>query len=144
MMMHRLVAVVGCTLVSAAMALAQFGRGAGDFVTTGTDAHRSSWIRTDAKISKDRVQKPGEFTFLWKVKLNNQPTQATALSPLIVLDRYIGFRGFRSLGYVGGSSDGVFAFDTDLGKIEWQKRVSSAPAAKGGTATCPGGMTANL
>jgi len=136
--------MAGCTLLSASAVFAQFGRGAGDFVTTGSDAHRSSWIRTDAKISLDRVSKQGEFQFLWKVKVNNQPTQGNSISPLIVLDRYIGYRGFRSLGYIGGSSDSVFAFDTDLGKIEWQKRVSSAPPAKGGTATCPGGMTANL
>ncbi len=144
MRMQKVIRMTGCALLASSAALAQFGRGAGDFVTTGSDAHRSSWIRTDPKISKDRVSKPGEFQFLWKVKLDNPPAQGNSLSPLVVLDRYIGYRGFRSLGYVGGSSDGIFAFDTDLGKIEWQKRVSTAPPARGGTATCPGGMTANV
>src|SRR5690349_12914027 len=73
---------------------AQFGRGAADWITNGGDAQRSSWIRTDAKISKDSLQKPG-FQFLWKVKLGSDPRQS-ALTALVLLDRYIGYRGFRS------------------------------------------------
>ena len=61
-------------VIAAAVAYAQFGRGAGDFSTSGADAQRSSWIRSDAKISPTNLQKPG-FSLLWKVKLKNNGTQ---------------------------------------------------------------------
>lgn len=124
------------------VAHAQFGRGAGDWNTVGGDAQRSSWVRNDAKISKTGLEKPG-FGFIWKIKLDNAPKQANALTPSLVMTGYIGYRGFRSLAFVGGSSDKVFAFDTDLGRIEWQKPVPGASAA-GSTAACPGGMTSNV
>src|SRR4051812_41692311 len=122
-------------LAALTTAHAQFGGGAGDFATSGSDAHRSSWIRSDAKISPTALQKPG-FQLLWKVKLENDARRPASLSPAALLTRYIGYRGFRSLGFVGGNTDKVFAMDTDLGRIEWQKPIA--------TSTAPCGMTANL
>src|SRR5262249_10960929 len=103
-------------LLSAVPGFAQFGRGTGDWSTTGADRARSSWGRTDAKISVAGLQKPG-FSLIWKVKLDNGPSVPSLLTG------YIGYRGFRSLGYVGTSADKVFALDTDLGRIEWQKQL---------------------
>src|SRR3982751_6784796 len=140
--MRRLTAILAL-ITGAGVAHAQFGRGAGDWKTVGGDAQRSNWVRNDAKISKNALEKPG-FASIWKIKLDNSPKQANALTPALVMTGYIGYRGFRSLSFVGGSSDKVFAFDTDLGKIEWQKSVPGAPAASGATAACPGGMTANV
>jgi hypothetical protein len=135
----------GCAAISMDAARAQGRGGGGDWSTTGSDAQRSSWVRTDAKISRDSMQKPG-FQLAWKVKLNNEPKQLNSLTPAALLDRYIGYRGFRSLAFVGGSSDTVFAVDTDLGRIEWQKRFPASAAPQGGASTqaCPGGMTANV
>src|SRR5215831_12345020 len=101
-----------------------------DYGTVGYDAHRSSWIRGDAKINPTSMKKPG-FGFLWKQKLS-----ATGLTAAPVINFYIGYRGFRSLAWVGGNSDKVFAFDTDLGRVEWQKPLNGTPQS------C--GMTANL
>ena len=145
-MMRRLIGPValsfGCTFLWLTAAHAQFGRGGPEWVTSGGDAQRSNWVRMDAKISRDSMQKPG-FQYLWKVKLNNEPRQLNGLSTPALLNAYIGYRGFRALGFVGGSSDSVFAIDTDLGRLEWQKHFSGgAPSA--GTAACPGGMTASL
>ncbi len=128
--------LVTCTLFGVSMANAQFGRGGGDWATNGGDAHRSSWVRTDPKISKAGLEKGG-FEFLWKMKINSN-----APSTMVLMDRYIGYRGFRSMGYLGGSSDQVVAFDTDLGRIEWQKKIGAGPMA--GNGNCPGGMTSNL
>jgi outer membrane protein assembly factor BamB len=102
-----------------------------DFGTVGYDAHRTSWIRGDAKINPTSMKKPGAFQFLWKVKL-----PATGLTAAPLLNFYIGYRGFRALSWVGTSTDKVYAFDTDLGHIEWQRPLSGAPQ--------PCGMTANL
>jgi hypothetical protein len=43
------------------------------------------------------------------------------LTSAVLLDRYIGYRGFRSLAFVGSRSDTVIAIDTDLGRVEWRK-----------------------
>src|SRR4051794_12520567 len=134
--------VISCFLLCAALANGQ-GRGGGDWTTSGNDAQRSSWVRSDPKISKAGMEKPG-FAFLWKQKLNNDARQLNSLTQAVLMDRYIGYRGFRSLGYVGGSSDNIIALDTDQGRIEWKKRLEGAPPPASPTLTCPGGMTTPL
>lgn len=131
-----------CAFVWMGGANAQFGRGGG-WTTSGADAQRSSWVKADPKISKESMQKPG-FQFLWKLKLNNQPVGLNSLTPAITLEGYIGYRGFRTLGYVGGSSDNIFAIDTDLGRLEWENHLSSGAPQAGNSTACPGGMTADL
>jgi outer membrane protein assembly factor BamB len=118
-------------------------QGRSEWVTNNGDAQRSSWIRSDPKISRESLQKPG-FQFLWKLKLNNNPRQLNSLTPPPLLDLLIGYRGFRSLAFVGGSSDTVFVIDSDLGRMEWEKRLTTVSSSKGGSLPCPGGMTANL
>lgn len=111
-----------------------------DWMTSNGDAQRTAWVRSDAKISKETVKSP-DFQFLWKLKLKNEPRQLNSLMPPATLERLIGYRGFRMLGFVGGSSDNVFTIDTDLGRMEWEKRFTSTAPAVTGTMTCPGGMT---
>jgi len=132
-----------CVCFLTGTAYAQLGRGGGDFSTVGGDAHRSSWVTTDAKISPTALTKPG-FELVWKVKFNNEARQLNALTPASLLNGYIGYRGFRSLALVGGSSNQVFAMDTDLGRVEWQKAIMPTPGAAGPSLSCPGGMTANV
>jgi outer membrane protein assembly factor BamB len=135
----KAVIYLGGAFVWTGILSAQFGRGSSDWVTVGADAQRSSWVRADPKISRSSMQKPG-FALLWKVKLKNDARGTTALTAPALLDRYIGYRGFRSLAFVGGSSDQVFALDIDLGRVEWSKPVASATPAAG---NC-GAMTANV
>jgi len=100
-------------------------------------------VRTDAKISPNALSRPG-FELVWKVKFNNEARQLNALTPASLLTSYIGYRGFRSLALVGGSSNQVFAVDTDLGRMEWQKAIMPTPGPAGASLSCPGGMTANV
>src|SRR5260370_7423023 len=88
------------------------------------------------------MQKPG-FQLVWKLKLNNDPRQLNGLTPPPLMDRYIGIKGFRALGFVGGSSDNIYAIDVDLGRIDWETHFTSKSPQKDGTLACPGGMTAN-
>jgi outer membrane protein assembly factor BamB len=103
------------------------GRGTSEWTTAGADAQRSSWIRTDPKISVAKLQHPG-FAMTWKIKLSDEPTLASTL------DHYIGYRGFRSFALMGSTSGEMTAIDTDLGRIEWQKKLA-APGC---------GMTSNV
>jgi outer membrane protein assembly factor BamB len=136
MMPARLTAAL---FVCLGAAHAQFGRGDAVWSTSGGDAHRSSWVATDPKISSESLSKPG-FALFWKMKLNNEARQLNALFPPTLMDRYIGIHGFRSFGFVSGSGDNVYAVDTDLGRIDWRKSFGSKAPADA-SLTCPGGMT---
>ncbi|HKE04069.1 MAG TPA: hypothetical protein VKE91_08415 [Blastocatellia bacterium] len=148
--MRRLAALfIGCfACVVAWTGDAKAQRPGGDWMTSNGDAQRSSWVRRDVKISKDSMrQKPGQkpgFQFLWKLKVKNEPKQLNSLTPPSTLERLIGYRGFRMLGFVGGSSDNIFAIDTDLGRMEWEKRLTSNVQAQAGSLACPGGMTTGV
>ena len=130
-------------LAAGALALAaraQFGRGSGEWSTTGADAQRSSWVRTDPKISPASLRRGG-FGLAWKLKLAEAGGEAGAFSgSAALLNGYIGYRGFRSLGYVAGAAGRIYAVDTDLGRLEWQKPLGAAARVSGGC----GGMTANV
>jgi outer membrane protein assembly factor BamB len=129
--------VAAWALIGVNIALAQ--RGAGDWMTSAYDAQRSSWVRADVKISPQSMQKPG-FELVWKVKFDNAARQLNSLTAPALLDFYIGYRGFRTLGFFGGSSDKIIGVDTDLARTEWEKSLAPAGAAAG-TLPCPGGMT---
>src|SRR4029078_6764011 len=81
------------------------------------------------------------FRFLWKNKLDNQPRQMNALTQALLLGNIISYKGFKALAYVGGSSDVVYSIDYDLNKLFWTRRLTTS-TAPGGTAQCPGGLTA--
>jgi PQQ-like domain len=137
--------VRGGILALAAVALLHAqGRGGGEWTTSGFDAQRSGWLRADARLTKEAVQK-GEFAFLWKMKFENANRHLNSLTPPVLLDRLIGYRGFKSLAFFGGSDDRVFSVDTDLARPYWTA-VLNYTAATGGQPTssleCPGGLVA--
>lgn len=138
--------VVWAAIVSvASIALLQAqGRGGGEWTTSGYDAQRTAWLRGDARLTKDAVRE-GEFQFLWKAKFENEPRQLNSLTTPILLDRLIGYRGFKTLAFIGGSEDRVFAIDTDLARPYWMT-VLNYSAATGGRPPssweCPGGLIA--
>jgi hypothetical protein len=111
-------------------------------MTVGNDVQRSFWLRFDGKISEQTLRKPG-FDLQWKMKLKNTPRQGQSLTPPALLDFYISYRGFRTLGFFGGSGDTTIGVDTDLARLEWQNGAGTS-MAKGGTASCPGGMTSTI
>src|SRR4051794_24707313 len=100
----RAAVVTGCAALAMSLLYAQ--RGGGDWMTIGYDGQRSSWVRGDGKISPESMAKPG-FGLQWKVKLKNEPRQMNSITPPALLDFYIGYRGFRTLGLLGGSSGKV-------------------------------------
>ena len=113
-------------------------RGAGDWMTSGGDAQRSSWIRSDVKISPQNVAKPG-MSLVWKIKIADGPRQMTGVTPPALVDFYIGYRGFRTLSFFGADSNKVVAVDSDLARVEWEDRYS--PPSQQSAPGCSGGMT---
>lgn len=136
--MKRIAITITAFLFFAATAHAQR-----DWMNDGADAQRSGWIRSDGKINKDSMSKPG-FQFLWKTKVKNPPRQLNSLQPPSTLDRLIGYRGFRMLGFFAGSNNNLITIDTDLGRLEWEKTLKVGAAPGAGTLQCPGGMTTGV
>lgn len=138
--MRRLnVAVFLMSVLLPGAAFAQFGR---EWTTSGNDAQRSNWLRTDGKISPTTLQKAG-FAHLWKMKFNNAARQLNALTQAMIMDRLIGYRGFRALVFLSGSSDQVIVADSDLARPEWQVTLPGG-SSQAGTATCPGALTSGV
>ncbi|HLH15951.1 MAG TPA: PQQ-binding-like beta-propeller repeat protein [Bryobacteraceae bacterium] len=109
-----------------ALTYAQFGRGGGDWMTAGSDAQRSSWVRTDAKISPASLLKGGfDITF----KIAADPSARESLAAPLTLNSYIGYRGFRSLVFLGATADKVIGVDTDLGRVEWRRELPVSGAS---------------
>ncbi len=141
--MKRIMTAIFCLFACAGAAQAQRGAN-NDWVTENADAQRTATVKADAKLNKDSVAKPGAVQLLWKLKLKNTPHGLNNLTPPATLERLIGYRGFRMLGFVAGSDDNLFTIDTDLGRMEWEKHLNAAPGAKAPTGACPGGMTTGV
>src|SRR5712691_12161518 len=118
------------------------GRGGPNWTTTSGDAQRTSWVKSDPRISRESVRKPG-FQLLWKTKLENQPRQLESLTQPLLLPNIISYKGFKALAFIGGSSDNVYSIDSDLNKLFWKTHLNSASSAPSptGSLSCPGGLT---
>jgi hypothetical protein len=89
------------------------------------------------------MRKPG-FQFLWKLNVSDDSTQASAVTPPVLLDLVISYRGFRALGFVGAGADHVVALDTDLGRMEWERRFARAAPSRGSPSHCDALTIPNL
>lgn len=118
-------------------------RSAPDWTTQGFDAQRTSWMRVDPYISIENLAK---FQFIWKLKVDNESRHGNALTAPVALGNLMTFRGFKSLIFVGGSSNNVYAIDYDFGTMFWRTHHNYAAGAReyAGSPTCPGGMTLPL
>jgi hypothetical protein len=140
----RPAASAGWIVLAGVTAAASSALWAQEWTTSGVDAQRSSWVRSDERLTKAAVA-DGTFAFLWKAQFDNRTRGPFTLTPPVLLDRLIGYRGFKALAFVGGSADRIFAIDTDLNKPYWQVQLNYS-AATGGpppiTPECPGALTA--
>ena len=147
--LSRVLTVATCAAIASSLLHAQ-GRGGVEWTTGGYDAQRTASIKSDPRISVQTLQKPGEFgafKFLWKLKLEYDPKAPTALTQPILLDRIIGFRGFKSIAFVGTQSETVHAIDIDMGEPLWKYHINysaSPPPVLNVTNECPGGLVAPL
>ncbi len=130
------VGFVGITaLLAASTSLAQVGRGGSQWLTALADAQRTSWVRSDDKISAQALSAPG-FELQWKTKLNNRPRGLHGPAQGVTAS---GVTLFVPMSLVAGSSNSIYGIDNDLGYLVWERQFDLVvPAA---TPACPGGMT---
>jgi hypothetical protein len=137
MMRAQRLMIAGVTaVVAGSLAFAQVGRGGSQWLTALADAQRTSWVRTDDKISVQALSKPG-FELQWTSKLDNQPRGVFGLGSGVTAS---GVTLFIPVSLVTGSSNNVYAIDNDLGYVVWERKFNLALPAP--TAGCPGGISA--
>jgi hypothetical protein len=133
-----IIALTSATLATS-MAWGQGGGrgGGGGWTTSRADAQRTAWVRTDAAISVESVQKP-DFRLQWTVKVGHTPRETlsegvsgntTQLDP--------------QPGNVAGSGNNLYAYEIDTGAIAWTKHFD-VPASAAATEACPGGLTGGV
>src|SRR5262245_12188740 len=141
----RWILTAGMTVTLVTVLHAQ-GRGGAEWTTAQGDAQRSAWVRNDPKVSAAALEKPGPagFQFLWKMKLHNENRQLNALTQAVLLDRLVGFRGFKAIAVVGASADTMYAVDFDLARPLWTAvlNYSAENAIPASSWNCPGGLMA--
>jgi outer membrane protein assembly factor BamB len=119
------------------VASAQMGRTT-DWWSYGGDAQRTGWEKNDQKFTKDDVK---NFQLLWKMKLDNQQKGVHSLLPPVILGNLIGYRGFKELAFVAGSSDNLWVIDADLARMYWQKHFDTSIVGNSSSG-CSAGLTA--
>src|SRR6202041_3269033 len=73
-----------------------------------------------------------DFRFLWKLKLGKGPAESSSFSEPLLFPGLITGRGFKDLALLGDANT-LYAVDSELGELVWQKdfKSSSAPKACG-------------
>jgi outer membrane protein assembly factor BamB len=115
-------AIAAIVLVSLLLPLAGSAQAprASDWLTWGSDQERTGWNRTETTLSKDNVS---GLVLQWSAQLSAPPREialSTLTAPLVV-EGVTTSQGRRTLVFVVGSNDIVFAIDADNGKVVWQK-----------------------
>ncbi|HTM26016.1 MAG TPA: PQQ-binding-like beta-propeller repeat protein [Vicinamibacterales bacterium] len=132
------VSITAAALGAAALfgtAYAQVGRGGSEWLTARGDAQRTSWIPTDALISVAALSKPG-FELQWKTTLENANRGGYGLGQGVTAP---GVTLFVPTSIVTGSSNNIYAIDSDTGYLVWQRHFDPPMATV--TDVCPGGTT---
>jgi len=127
----------GALLFSGA-ASAQYSRGA--WTTFGGDPQRTGWNKVETEITPENASK---LKLEWSIKLDNAPLAMHGLTAPLTRAQIYTAKGVRDLVIVAGSSDKLFAIDSDTGKIYWQKTLASDGAPQRTPSwLCPNALTA--
>jgi outer membrane protein assembly factor BamB len=97
------------------------GQAPGNWPIPHNDAAHSGWQKAETRLSPNSIA--GQFKFLWKIKLEKGKTAAAFTEPLLA-PRLINAEGFKDL-VIWGGKDTVFAVDSELGTMVWQKHYDS-------------------
>ena len=127
-----LVLLLSCTTLFAA-----------DWPSVGGNAQRDGWSRGEKKLSKETA---AGIRFLYGFKAAGAKGKQPELTTPVVLSNIITYKGFKQLVSVGRSNNSVVSIDADLGTLFFDTNLTSSESSKKikPSATCPGGMTANL
>src|SRR5271157_531958 len=113
---------------------------AADWPTFGHDPQRSGWAFDEAKLNPQSV---ANLELKWKAQLKNEPRSLTALTAPVVAADIETAGGIKTLVYVAGSSDHLFALDAKTGEIVWSHDFETHVLPKdAGMWLCPNNVNA--
>jgi outer membrane protein assembly factor BamB len=98
-------------------------------VPDAAPAH-NNWQKAETEITTETVGK--DFKFLWKLKLGSGSTKASSFSEPILFPGLITGRGFKDLA-LWADANTLYAVDSELGALVWQKDFKIAHQACGGS-----------
>jgi outer membrane protein assembly factor BamB len=111
-----------------------------DWPTFGHDPQRSGWAFGEETLN---VKNVSGLQLLWKTQLKNEPKSLTALTAPVVAEGISTASGEKTVVYVAGSSDEVYAIDAQTGKILWSKNFETHVLPKdAGMWLCPNNLNA--
>jgi outer membrane protein assembly factor BamB len=100
---------------------------AADWLTFGHDPQRTGWATEETKLTPQTV---GNLELQWTASLENASLALSALTAPLVAENVNTSSGPKTLVYVAGSSNQLFAVDADTGKTVWQRKFQSYVNAK--------------
>ncbi|HEY6292550.1 MAG TPA: PQQ-binding-like beta-propeller repeat protein [Terriglobia bacterium] len=113
---------------------------AADWPTFGHDPQRSGWAFEETKLT---LQNAGDLELKWKAQAKNEPRSLTALTAPVVASGVVTTHGTKTLVYVAGSGDHLFAFDAANGSLVWNTDFDTHVLPKDeGMWLCPNGINA--
>ncbi|HEV2382520.1 MAG TPA: PQQ-binding-like beta-propeller repeat protein [Terriglobia bacterium] len=111
-----------------------------DWATFGHDPQRSGWAFEESTLTPQNVN---QLELKWKAQAQNEPRSLTALTAPVVASGVVTPQGVRTLVYVAGSADHLFAYDAANGKLAWRVDFDSRVLPKDeGMWLCPNGINA--
>ncbi len=99
-----------------------------DWATDGGDNQRTGWNKQEKTLTKENVR---NMKLLWKMPTANQVRALHSLMPVILAGQLNTSQGVKQVGFLAGISDNLYAFETDTGKILWQKHWEYPPPGDG-------------
>ncbi|MDE3180114.1 MAG: PQQ-binding-like beta-propeller repeat protein [Acidobacteriota bacterium] len=111
-----------------------------DWPTFGHDPQRSGYSPGEDAIT---VKNASSLQLLWKTTVKNGARSLTALTAPVVATGVNTAQGLRSVVYVAGSSDEIYALDGATGKVIWSRDFPSHVLPKdAGMWLCPNNLNA--
>lgn len=126
---------VAC-LALGSVGVAQVGRGGSRWFAPLADAQRTSWVRTDQRISVEAMRQPG-FRRQWKVAPGAAAGATGGLGHGVTAS---GVTLFVPMSVVTGAGDRVYGLDNDIGFVVWQRTLDLEEAST--LPSCAGAVTA--
>ncbi len=98
-----------------------------DWPTYGHDPQRSAWASEETKLSPANAK---DLELKWSIQLDNAPLALNALTAPVVARNVTTLSGAKTLAYVAGSSNHLFAVDAETGTLVWSRTFQSYVNAK--------------
>ena len=93
---------------------------AAEWPTGSFDQQRDGWQRNETRLTVDNAK---NIRLLWKLKTDNKSMGMQSFREPVIVTGVHTAGGPKNLAILAGSSDAVYAIDTDNGSLVWQKNL---------------------